>query len=128
MTVPVEETPPTTLPGLTLSADTEISRIRKLALMEIPACVALTLATVLLVTLDVPTVKLIDVAPAGMLTVAGTVATVASLVVSAKEVDEVTVALSLSVAIEVLPPPIVVGLRESVKLRIDSVPVRVVPA
>jgi hypothetical protein len=127
VTVPVEGAPPTTLLGLRLTAEGLMGRTDRLALAVTPACVAVIVTVVLAVTVAVLTTKVAVVAPAAMVTEAGTVATAALLVVRVAVVAVVTDALSRKVAVEVFPPPTVVGLRDSVVLRIDSLAVRVVP-
>jgi hypothetical protein len=79
------------------------------------------------VTVEVETANVAEVEPAGMVTEAGALATAALLVESVAVTGYVTVELRRIVAVEVFPPPTVVGLSDSVKARIESVADRVVP-
>jgi hypothetical protein len=124
----VEPVPPTTLVGERLRADGEITRTESVALETMPAYAALICTGVVPVTGKVLTAKVAVVAPAAIVTVAGTLATAALLVERVAVTGYPTDALSRSVAVEAFPPPTMVGLRDTVTARMASEAVRVVPA
>jgi hypothetical protein len=76
VTVPVEDAPPTTEVGLTLSADTVGAVIVRVAVLDVLLAVAVIVAVVFEATAIVVTVKVPAVAPAATVIEAGTVAEV----------------------------------------------------
>jgi hypothetical protein len=113
VTVPVEELPPTTVAGLTVTA-LSTDEVGELMVIGANRIVSPSLAvswTVVAETLNVVTVKLALVAPAGTVTLAGTVAEPGRLLDSVMMVPPEGAALaSLTVPVDGLPPVTLAGL------------------
>jgi hypothetical protein len=109
--VPVEVDPATTVVGFSERLNAATLTVR-FALADWPPAAAV-IATVLVVPTTCPvTVKVAVVAPAGTVTVAGTVAIVVSAEVRATDMPPVGAALPrVTVPLEVAPPLMVVGFR-----------------
>jgi len=113
VTVPTDVPAPVTVVGLRLRALTVGAVIASDAVVLLPASVAVTVAEALAATAVVVTLKFALVDPAGMVTVAGTVAA-ALLDASVMLVPPVGAALLIvTVATDVVPPTTVVGFRVS---------------
>ena len=115
VTVPVEELPPVTLVGLKVKLDSTPGLMASVAVW-VPPKLPVMIAEVKVLTAVVVTGKVVVVAPAATVTLAGTVAMVLSL-------DSVTTAppagaglLKVTVPVEELPPVTLVGL----KVRFES--------
>ena len=133
VTVPVDEFPPTTDVGFTVTPVSVAGLIVSVAVLLVPARVAVIVAVVALETDVVLTVKVAVVAPAATVTVAGTVA----LVVLDERLTAVPPVpagpLRVTVPVELLPPETVVGVSETlesaagvtVRVAVCDVPARV---
>jgi hypothetical protein len=108
--VPVEGDPPTTVVGLNVIVLTVGAVMVRFAEAFVCATVAPMFAVVLISGLVVDTVKVADVPPAAIVTLAGTVANV-ELDESATVVAEATFPVIFSVAVDEAPPRTVAGLR-----------------
>jgi hypothetical protein len=112
ITVPVEELPPATLAGLTERVERAAGLTVRLAVFDTPEKAAVIVTGLADATPSVVTVKGADAAPAGTVTLAGTVAD------DVLELDSVTAAppagaapVRVAVPVEGLPPTTVTGLR-----------------
>lgn len=105
--------PPTTDPGDLVIEDKVAAVTVRVALALTPS-VAVTTELLVDGTPKVVTVNVVDVLPAGTVTLAGTVAAAALLVVSATVAPPAgAVTFSRTVPVEVLPPTTLVGLSET---------------
>jgi hypothetical protein len=116
VTVPVEVFPAATLVGLRLTEERVVAGgggfTRRLMDLVASSTAAETVTTVVAVTALVDTVKFALAAPAGTVTLAGTAATAELLLERVTATPPVGAAVSsVTVAVEVLPPTTLVGLR-----------------
>jgi hypothetical protein len=111
--VPVELLPPTTVPGDLLSED-KVAAVTVRVALALPPSEAVIVEVAVDATPRVVTVKVAEVAPAGTVTLAGTVAALVLLLVSVTEAPPVgAAALKATVPVELLPPTTLVGLSDT---------------
>ncbi|WP_059439084.1 hypothetical protein [Anaeromyxobacter sp. PSR-1] len=125
--MPVDAEPPTTVLGFRLTPDGPITRTESDAVAAIPACVEVIVTLREEVTVLVDTGNVTAVAPASIVTAAGTVATATLLLESADVIGTVTGPLSESVPVARLPPPTIAGARLRLTARMVSVADRATP-
>jgi len=113
VTVPVEEFPPTTEVGLTLSADEVGAVMVRLAVGEAPLKVAVIVAVVFVATAVVVTVKVAVVAPEATVTDAGVVAELELLLRETTKPEAGAADPMVTVPVDELPPTTVVGETET---------------
>lgn len=137
VTVPVAELPPTTDAGLTVTEESVTAWIVSVAVCEVPLRLPLIVAEVLLVTVEVLTVNVAEVAPDGTVTLAGTFAypLLEARVTTAPPVPAAP--FNVTVPVAVFPPTTEVGatvrlesagadiVRDAVLLKPANVPVMV---
>jgi len=113
VTVPVEEFPPTTDVGLSVTLVRVGALMVNVAVFVVLPCVPVIVAVVVEATEDVVTVNVAVVAPAGTVTVPGTSATVAEELRLMTLPPEPAGPPMVTVPVELLPPVTVVGFRDS---------------
>src|SRR5579864_2894288 len=117
VTVPVELLPPTTDAGVLVTDDRAAAFTVNVAVLATPY-VAVMMEEVLAATPSVVTVNVVDVLPAGTVTLAGTVAAAVLLLERVTTAPPVAAApLSVTVPIELFPPTTVAGLSDKVDRR-----------
>jgi len=113
-TVPVELFPPTTLVGFSDTEDTPIAGLTVIVAFALPPKVAVMLTVVVVATELVVTANVVDVLPAGTVTLAGTAATNVLLLERFTATPPAGEApLRVTVPVEGLPPVTMVGFRET---------------
>ena len=115
VTVPVDDAPPTTVAGLRLRLDSEGALTVRVAVLVFPLYAAETVTTVSALTAEVVTVNVALVAPAAMVTLAGTEAAAETELESETTAPPAGAApFRVTVPVELTPPITEVGLSEIV--------------